>query len=532
MRKLIFAIVCSLMMINNATSQIVTDESGNKIYNESSIAIFTRVSKYNVNSQSNLSEAIPGSLEKELKIGMQAMATSAARNQGVIVVNREDEIFRVVQSWIEESKAEDYIDGISVRAKQIGATHILIQDIRVYSYGNAYLVFEILRNIINVQTNVSCKRVEKYWSGLTGQGMSPADIIAKEKESLRAYFMAAFPVFFVVNSIKGNKVSLAATSLFGIDNSDKIYFYNWENVQSYCQGRLFDFSKMELQSVGTDPKLSGGYINVKLDKKINISNNIVVKLGDCLHSELNTYHHIPIAVESLHAYGNTIEDYCKHQINNAVYNSLYNYPAVNLIESEDLYLAKKERELQKSEEFIDGAVIEQFKASGARYIISLCDFARSNMIVNFRLALIDVATGIVEKEVAIKCHVSNIEQAVDYNITKFFISPIAFGLTSKKQMLVYPLYPIATNENEHFTILYNRPISNPMTGELVYNRVELAKGVLKKWNGQEYVLNITEIVDKDVYERLESIKNSGLFFLQKDKKEPSNLLKDNTIILN
>lgn len=530
MKKFLVPIVLILFSLASF-AQTATDADGNKVYNGSSMAIFTRINKYSINSAAEMSKAIPSDLEEGLRVGIQAMATSAAQNQGIQVVNRDDATFKAAQSWIEESKNEDYMDGLSARAKKIGATHILIQDIRVFSYGNAYVSFEILRNIVSVQTNVSTKFLTKHWIGITESEQASSDMITKEKQSLRKYFMDAFPGFFILNQCKGNTVSLGVASLFGMDVNDQVCFYNWENVKAPIHGQMLDFSKMELQATGTigsNPKIVNGFLQLKLDNKLTSTNNLVIKLGDVLHSEINTYSHIPVAVVDLKTYGSKMDDYCKIQINNAIYNTLYNYAFINLIESDDLSFVKNERNLQKTEDFIDGSVIEQFKASGAYYILSLSDFTQQNQIVKFNMSLVDVETGAVEKDVLINCHVSNVDKVVSYNISNFFVSPIAVGAYSKKQITVYPECPIASNVGEPFTILYNKPICNPMTGETIYNRVPLAKCVLTKWNCQEYIMTVNEILDQEDFDKLSTIKEKDLFYLQKNLPEPQKIMEDNT----
>lgn len=509
-------------------AQTATDENGNKVYNGNSIAIFTRVNKFAVGGVSDIKKVIPGDLEEELRVAFNTMATSAAQNQGIQVVNRDDATFKKTQQWLDESKSEDYLDGLSVRAKSIGATHLLVQDATFYTYGNAYIILEIMYNVISVQTNISSRNVRRYRLNVLGKEKEMTDMIAQEKTAIRKYFMDAFPGFFVLQKTSGSTATLAVTSAFGVDTPDKICFYNWENIQLPLHGKIYDFSKMELVSVGTSPKLVNGYLQVKLDRKLTSTNSLVIKLGDCLHSEMRTYFHVPVAYVDLKLSGNPADDFCKKQVNNAVYNALYDFACINLIESDELSLVKQERALQRSEEFIDGSVIEQFKASGAQYVMNISDFSQNQRLVKFKLSALNVSTGAIEKDFLIDCHISNIDEVIKYYINLLFVSPIAIGDFSKKQMKVYPILPIASNEGEPFSLLYNKPTMNPMTGQTIYNRVEIAKCTLSQWNIQEYVMTITQITSKEDFEALSSTKGTGLFYLQKDLPEPQNVKIDNT----
>ena len=525
-RLLIF--VFTFFICFSSSAQTATDENGNKVYNGNSLAVFTRVTKFAVNGVADIKEVMPGALEEDLRVALNTMATSAAQNQGLQIVNRDDATFKKTQQWLDESKSEDYLDGLSVRAKSIGATHLLVQDATFYTYGNAYIVLEIMYNVISVQTNISSRNIRRYRIDFVDSERDTKNMIAQEKSAIRKFFMDAFPGFFVLQNASGTTATLAVTSAFGIDAPDQICFYNWENVKLPLQGQTIDFSKMELVSVGTNPKLVNGYLQVKLDRKLTSTNSLVIKLGDALHSEIGTYFHVPVAFVDLKLSGNSVDDYCRKQVNNAVYNALYDFACINLIESDELSLVKKERELQKSEEFIDGSVIEQFKASGAQYVLNISEFSQNQRCVKFKLSALDVSTGAIEKDFLIECHISNIDEVMKYYINHLFVSPIAIGDLSKKQMKVYPMLPIASNEGEPFSILYNKPTKNPMTGQAIYNRVEVAKCTLTQWNVQEYVMNITQITSKEDFEAMNGIKGTGLFYLQKDLPEPQNVMVDNT----
>lgn len=522
-------ILILLSVFNISFAQTATDANGNKIYSGNSIAIFTKVTKFTVGGFVDIEKALPNELEEELRISLNTMATSATQNQGIQVVNRDNETFKKTQQWLNESKSEEYIDGLSIRAKSIGATHLLVQGITFYIYGNAYIVLEIMYDVISVQTNISKRSIRRYKINTTNSTEDIKNMISQEKTAIRKYFMDAFPGFFVLQKTNGKVATLSPTSAFGIDSDDKIFFYDWKNISlPFCE-KPINFTKMELLSIGTDPKVSNGYLQVKLNKKLASTNNLVIKLGDVLHSEINTYHHIPIAYINLKlSGGNITDDYCKTQINNAIYNALYDYACINLIESEELSLVKSERELQKNEEFIDGSVIEQFKASGAQYILNITDYSQKDRFVKFKLTVLNVSTGTIEKDFLIDCHISNIGKVIKYYINSIFISPIAIGDYSNKQIKVYPLLPVATNEGEEFSILYNKPIKNNITGQISYNRIEIAKCKLTHWNIQEYVMTISDIISKEDYDMIGNNKTSGLFYVQKNISEPQNIMEDNT----
>ena len=521
MKRLVFLLF--ILTCFDVFGQTATDKNGNKIYNGNSVAIFTHVAKYAVGGLMDIREAIPGELESELQTAFNVMVTSVAQNHGLQVVNRDNEAFIKTQKWLQETKSEDYIDGLSVRAKSIGATHILLQDLTVYTYGNAYIVLEVMNNIISVQTNISKRNIRRYRISINASSDEISDIITQEKNAVRNYFMNAFPAFFVLYKTSRNTAFLYPTSAFGVDTKDKVFFYYWENVQFSVQGQNYNFSKMEQISIGTEPEAVNGSLHVKLDKKLSVSDNLVIKLGDILHSEITTYAHVPLSFSGFISSGNAYEDYCRKQINNAVYNALYDYACVNLIESENLAVIKAERNLQKTEDFIDGSVIEQFKASGARYILNTSEFSNDQDIVRFKMSVVDISAGTVVKEFLINCHISRLDEVVKYYINQIFVAPIAIGKVAGRQIDVYPVLPIASSEGESFSILYNKSIVDPISGKNIYSRIEIAKCTLSKWNGQEYVLTIDEVLSKDDFSAIADTKSTDLFYLMKNVPVPENM---------
>lgn len=240
----------------------------------------------------------------------------------------------------------------------------------------------------------------------------------------------------------------------------------------------------------------------------------MIKLGRANNSELSTYYHVPVAIVPLKSVGEQYEDYCKREVNNALYNALYGYPVFNLIENGDLALVKNERELQKTEDFIDGAVIEQFKASGAMYIITLTDYVRSDKVVSLKLNVLNVEDGSVEKSLIISCPIDSIEDEMNLAIRKIIISPSAIVEVAGKHLIAYSTFPLATESGERFTLLYNKPIKNPVDGMLSYSRIAVASGRLVEWRGQEYVLSIDSILEKDEFKNIGNTNNTGLYYLQ------------------
>ena len=76
--------------------------------------------------------------------------------------------------------------------------------------------------------------------------------------------------------------------------------------------------------------------------------------------------------------------------------SFIKFGSFSVVDREAAELVASERELQKSEAFMDGKIVEQGKAIGAEFIANTYYFSKENKFV---IKIVDVATGnTVEKE--------------------------------------------------------------------------------------------------------------------------------------
>ena len=83
--------------------------------------------------------------------------------------------------------------------------------------------------------------------------------------------------------------------------------------------------------------------------------------------------------------------------------------------------------------------------------------------------------------------------------------------------------------------LYNyMKITNPMTGEVSYQRTVVAEYEYLEWKGQKHVLELKKVLNKDLFKQMDKLKEGDKearanFLLFKKMDEPKKVDKDNSV---
>ena len=533
MKKLFLLIALVVGQMTQAMAQVVTDENGDKIQGLS-IAIYTRLSKYNINGDmyemTDLSE-----LDRQLCTAAQMLPVHAAMVAGMTVVNR-DEDAADMKKMLEEHKAEAYMDGITFRAKNLGASIILLQDIVMYLKDNRYGITETSYRWMSVETGLAShfSFLEEYdMTNLDEYREKVSANIHAQMDAVDEFFKNSYPNILVAMETKGKTVTVAPTRPFQAREGDVYHFFTYTNTKSTLQGDEVDYTIIEENATGSLSEVKDGLLVIKTDKAIgSIKENMVVTTADPTRVELKTYAHAPVAVMELPSRPETHEGFCSAMVNNAVYTELSKLRLVTLIENKELSLIKDEYELQKTEDYIDGAVINQYTRCGAKYVLSLSNFSCVGSIVSFTMKLISVEKNTVDKSFLVKCHVSNVADIVSYNLSLLFQIPVAVENATEKEASLLLQIPDDAEEGDEYDLNYVREIGNNFTGSTSYVRSTLANLKLKSVQGQRFVFAVKNISNAESYaELLLTSPNTRNLWIAKKVKEPSEkeLMKDNTI---
>jgi len=533
MKRFLFLLgICGCLFA--AQAQTMTDANGDKVY-RGNIAVIVQENKY-VFDNGSPNHDVKSPTKVNAETATYAWVAQLLQNEKFRIVNRDDKAFKDVQRLLNESKSEDYLDGLSIQAKAQGADWLLLVDMTTLVEDNKYITFNYSYRLISVENNIGDHAQTEYkfmWGGEDNFRQEFANSIHSNTIFFLNFMHRFFPVQFAIVGLKGNNVKLAAYQPICLTPTveEKAYIYRYNNEKAFYQGRDEDFNVLNLLAIGRDFSLDGGYVMVKTDNAVKNMDNTFVSLSD--KNTLALEQRFFTTVIDLPYNIKTRDGYLKKRINQALYCAIGQLPQLGLIESDLLPKLKEERELQKSEEFMDGHTVEQFKAVGASYLIRISNFKvdeRESNVVSFTLSFLDIASNVVVKTCEIKSHTSNLDKAVKYHLSQIFTFPCAVGRIDNKNAVLYSKVPIRANIGDSFILTFIKTTTSP-TGTPISQRVELATLRYAEYQGMKHLFTIDEIKSKEDMKNIAQYLNTTNFFLLSNDSMPD-LLKDNSKILN
>ena len=148
----VFLFISTLMLVLGVHAQTAVNQDGS-IKFRGNVAIFVDSKCYTF-SNGQAVKSIDNGTSTLLKTSLRAIAMEKFQNLSFGIVNRDDEAAKQVEALIEENKLEDYLDGISVRAKNQGADYLYLVRAVVYGENDAAAQIEISTRLMNVQNNL------------------------------------------------------------------------------------------------------------------------------------------------------------------------------------------------------------------------------------------------------------------------------------------------------------------------------------------------------------------------------------------
>ena len=517
MKKLLlinlFVLFLSVLSVN---SQTITDESGARAY-RANVAVIVKESIFSfengkfVHSVSDADKSLFGAAVNTLVI-------KYLQDEGFRVVNRDNEAYIEIQNILKENKLEDYLKGYSVQAKGQGADWILLADISLFNKDN-YISADFSYRFINVQNNVcipaKLQRSQVISSENDMQNFAQ-NLISDNSNFFLDYMRRLFPALFSVIETKGSNVTLAALQPIGVIREDeKIYVYKYSKGQGTIEGRTLDYDILDLVSATDKYKLDKrGYLVANVGTSIKDPNTIVASLA--AKNSLASESYLQITYADLDYNESTYEGYVRKMINQAVYGALGNDSRFYIIENTLLDEVKDERNLQKTEEFIDGHTVEQFKAIGADEYVTV-----SNVVVNekeesvsFNVNLYNVSSNTLTKTIPCNTPVSKVFSSAKSAVSQFFITPCEIVSIDKKEMDVYIPLGFRVNEGQKYYLALTKETTNPINGETSYQRINVATLKYSVYKGMLHTLIIEDVLDKKVMNNLDDYIGKNNFALR------------------
>ncbi len=358
---------------------------------------------------------------------------------------------------------------------------------------------------IDVKTNQGYHYTVR--GGLNGSG------IKKFNSEFRKHLLKRYPEFYGVMKTDGKKWYIAPYQpQGGIFATDKFYAFKF----SKKPGKGFYYQFLDPIGVATEPHLENGYIAVKSDKSLDSLNDILL----CKELEKPTLNEGSFLCSffALDYDPKSYEGFITNRINNAVYDAITKHPFATLIEQEHLPELKKERELQKTEDFINGHTVEQMKAMGAAYLFHLQDLKIVDDKVSFKLSSIDVAQNKIARTVDVTTSIYNIEKEMYRQICERIGMPVDFLCIKNKKILDITTSSTVVDGTK-IIISVPKLIENPATGEKSYMRVDVCKGTVFEYHNNRYLAKVDNVLSEEDYKNLEQYMATNSVLVRIDGAE-------------
>ena len=513
MKKVLFIILSTYFSIAGL-SQTATNADGS-LKMRGNVAI---VSTYHAFTFKDgvFEQQINDEIASEVKSAYNAIVMQTFGNSCFGIVNRDNVAFNNVMKQLEEQKLEDYMDGFTVKAKGQGADCLCLIDNTTYTENNFVQTIVSIR-FINIVNNTG------YHYTLKSKPINMADAAMVQKESakmadrtlkfLYQHILDVYPEQYAIVKADGKKLYLAAYQPNGrILPEDKWYAFKFEQEKLKIRNQSIPVTVLKKEAEAKFDKADGGYCLVKADKALPVTQDIVLFRNQS--EPVVPSGSTPITFFALSYNPKTHNGFIKNRVNNAVYDAITRHPGMVLIEQEHLPELKKERELQKTEEFIDGHVVEQMKAIGAQYMIHLDNFVIEGSKVRFQLNMVSVAENRIVRTVDVTTSVDNIEDEMYKQICERLTYPCNVTEVEKKELTLLSGWSLKTGDK--VVISANKKIVNPITKEVSYSKIPLCGCTVIEYMGNKFKVKVDEIINDEDYRLIEKYSEESSLSVMMD----------------
>ena len=213
-------------MCTNLSAQMV-NEKGEKTY-VGNIAVVVQENIFNIDGGKMVKVGIPGR-ESLASVFTRYLSNHFAQN-GFLVVNSDATINEKINAVITDNKLEEYIDGLAVQAKNVGAQFIALLDYTMCMEDNKYVTNDFSFRFIDVNSNAA---VHQYVSeqvvcySADDLGLATTRVVEKFKTEFNNFFNTQFLPQFIVTELDGKKTKQFATRQMPLQPNATIEYYKW-----------------------------------------------------------------------------------------------------------------------------------------------------------------------------------------------------------------------------------------------------------------------------------------------------------------
>lgn len=253
--------------------------------------------------------------------------------------------------------------------------------------------------------------------------------------------------------------------------------------------------------------MKNGQLTVKSDKQVSNPSNIVI-FRNVAQPIFKGTNQMTMTFFGLDDNEDSFDGLIKSRINNAMNDAITKHAGLQLIEHDQLVSLKKERELQKSEDFIDGHVVEQMKSIGAMYLLKLEDYKRNDAQVSLKISLISVEQNRILRTVDVVSSIDNIENEMYKQLCERIAYPCMVKRVGKDKIQVTSV--LSFTEKDDCILQLTKAVQNPMTQEVSYNRVDVCSLKFDTYMGNRCIMAIDKVISKEDLLDIEANSSKGL----------------------
>ena len=552
MKRILLASMMTIVACLGMRAQVV-DEKGEKVYS-ANVAIVVKETMYSVDDGKMVEIDVKG--REQLSSAYNLWLNQQFAQNGFLIVNNDPTVNEKINAIIEENKLEEYIDGLAVQARNVGAQFIALLDYTTYMEDNKYVTFDYSFRFIDVTTNVAAHKYvthEAVCNSADELNLVAANLFKKFSAEFKEFFNGQFLPQFVVNKVEGKKTYLYATRQMPLVSDAVVDYYKWSYEKYPFQGTDMEFCGLDYltssaplgkakidQQTGAIQINSEKPITVNPQELLGVADTKWFSVGTNILQNFFTFIELPYDETSP-------EGYARKTLNSAVYNALTNHPNnIMIIESDLLPELKMERERQKQEAFmyaennIRKAYLEMFQtgAFGAQFLIDITDFKtdptdwkKVSFVLNFHY--VDKNAQLQSYEIT-DCHISNLKAIIQYYVNQLLNTPVSIVSHDSKTLTVVSPSWIKADAGDIFELYNYVENVNPVTGETIYQIVTVAEYKYSEWKGQKHVFELHKVLNKDLYNKMDELKkrdkeDRANFTMFKKIEEPTKLDKDNSV---
>ena len=161
MKRILLASMMTIVACLGMRAQVV-DEKGEKVYT-ANVAIVVKETMYSVDDGKMVEIDVKG--REKLSSAYNLWLNQQFAQNGFLIVNNDPAVNEKINAIIEENKLEEYIDGLAVQARNVGAQFIALLDYTTYMEDNKYVTFDYSFRFIDVTTNVAAHKYVTHEEG-------------------------------------------------------------------------------------------------------------------------------------------------------------------------------------------------------------------------------------------------------------------------------------------------------------------------------------------------------------------------------